>query len=149
MYRKHKFILCFIFILVAALSFHFQVDYSWIASEGITVVSIILAIYMTSFSSLISSDLGERLQHVVDCKMKNKSQLGVLKGYLSFAVLAGVINIVVSCIAIILSKETTKAIYQSDVYYGISALGMAMLAVNFTVMLFLFLFMVNRQLWNK
>lgn len=149
MYGKHKLIIGIIFISVGVLSYFFCIDYSWIATEGITVVSIMIAVYMTSFSSIVSSKLGDILQRKVEKNSNCKSQLGILKEYLSFAVLAGIIDIILSCISIILSKETTNIIYQTKFYYLISAIGLATLGVNFFFLLLLFKFMINRQLWNK
>lgn len=60
MYKKHKIMLGIIVICCGILSYVFKVEYSVIASDGITVVSIVLAIYMTSFSGLVSSDLAKK-----------------------------------------------------------------------------------------
>ena len=59
MYKKHRVMLVLVILLFGAISYLFSVDYADIASDGITVVSIILAIYMTSFSGLVSSDLAK------------------------------------------------------------------------------------------
>ena len=61
MYKKHKIVLGIIVICCGILSYVFKVEYSVIASDGITVVSIVLAIYMTSFSGLVSSDLAKKM----------------------------------------------------------------------------------------
>ena len=86
MYGLHKTILVLVTLLCWGISFIFKVDYSIIASEGITIISIILAIYMTSFSSLVSSKLADKMSKTQDKQLRGKSELGVLKGYLNVAV---------------------------------------------------------------
>ena len=74
MYRKHKVMLVLITICCGIISFMFKVSYSIIASDGITVNSIVLAIYMTSFSGLVSSDLAKKMQRKEDKILNGKSQ---------------------------------------------------------------------------
>lgn len=78
MYKKHRVMLMLVMLFLGAISYLFSVDYAVIASDGITVVSIILAIYMTSFSSLVSSELAKKMQRKEDSELAGKSQLGVL-----------------------------------------------------------------------
>ena len=148
MYKKHKIVLGIIVICCGILSYVFKVEYSVIASDGITVVSIVLAIYMTSFSGLVSSDLAKKMQRKEDKIINGKSQLGVLKGYLNAAVGIGII-IVVSCISLILKDKMIEIVNKNTVYYIVSAIGISTLAANLFLMFLLFRFMVNRQLWDK
>lgn len=149
MHKKHKIVLGIIVICCGILSYVFKVEYSVIASDGITVVSIVLAIYMTSFSGLVSSDLAKKMQRKEDKIINGKSQLGVLKGYLNAAVGIGIINIVVSCISLILKDKMIEIVNKNTVYYIVSAIGISTLAANLFLMFLLFRFMVNRQLWDK
>ena len=130
MYKKHKIVLGIIVICCGILSYVFKVEYSVIASDGITVVSIVLAIYMTSFSGLVSSDLAKKMQRKEDKIINGKSQLGVLKGYLNAAVGIGIINIVVSCISLILKDKMIEIVNKNTVYYIVSAIGISTLAAN-------------------
>lgn len=149
MYKKHRVIWTLIMFLFGVISFLFCVDYADIASDGITVVSIILAIYMTSFSSLVSSELAKKMQRKEDSELIGKSQLGVLRSYLNAAVCIGIINIIISCVALILSSKMELVVNKGVAYYIVSACGCATLAGNIYLMFLLFRFMVNRQLWNK
>lgn len=149
MYKKHKVILTLIMICCGILSYTFKMDYSIIASEGITVVSIVLAIYMTSFSGLVSSDLAKKMQRKEDNILYGKSQLGVLKGYLNHAVAIGIVNIVISCVSLLLKEKMTECVNKNIVYYIVSSIGIGTLAANLFLMFLLFRFMVNRQLWNR
>ena len=149
MYKKHRVMLVLVILLFGAISYLFSVDYGDIASDGITVVSIILAIYMTSFSGLVSSDLAKKMQRKEDSELAGKSQLGVLRSYLNAAVCIGIINIIISCVATILASKMELVVNKGVVYYILSACGCATLAGNIYLMFLLFRFMVNRQLWNK
>lgn len=149
MYKRHRVILALVMILFGAISFGFSVDYADIASDGITVVSIILAIYMTSFSGLVSSELAKKMQRKQDSELTGKSQLGVLRSYLNVAVYVGIVNIIISCIALILKSKMELIADKGVAYYFVSACGCATLMANIYLMFLLFRFMVNRQLWNK
>ena len=149
MYKKHRVMLVLVILLFGAISYLFSVDYADIASDGITVVSIILAIYMTSFSGLVSSDLAKKMQRKEDSELAGKSQLGVLRSYLNAAVCIGIINIIISCVATILALKMELVVNKGVVYYILSACGCATLAGNIYLMFLLFRFMVNRQLWNE
>lgn len=149
MYKKHKVMLGLITICCGIISFMFKVSYSIIASDGITVISIVLAIYMTSFSGLVSSGLAKKMQRKEDKILNGKSQLGVLKSYLNAAVGIGIINIFVGCITMILDDKMSGIVNKNIVYYLISALGMGTLVANLFLMYLLFRFMVNRQLWDR
>ena len=79
MYGLHKTILVLVTLLCWGISFIFKVDYSIIASEGITIISIILAIYMTSFSSLLSSKLSDKMSKA---KEFGNGAKGIVVGFL-------------------------------------------------------------------
>lgn len=149
MYKKHRVMLVLVMLILGVISYLFSVDYADIASDGITVVSIILAIYMTSFSGLVSSDLAKKMQRKEDSELAGKSQLGVLRSYLNNAVFIGIINIIISCVALILASKMELVENKGALYYIVSACGCATLAGNIYLMFLLFRFMVNRQLWNK
>jgi len=149
MYKRHRVGLMLVIIILGLVSFCFKVDYAVIASDGITVVSIILAIYMTSFSGLVSSELAKKMQRKEDAELTGKSQLGVLKNYLNAAVCIGIVNIVIACITLIVFSKMELVIDKGCMYYLLSSCGSATLCGNIYLMFLLFRFMVNRQLWNK
>ena len=149
MYKKHSVILTLIMLILGVISYYFSVDYADIASDGITVVLIILAIYMVSSSGLASSDLAKKMQRKEDSELTGKSQLGVLRGYLNYTVFIGIINIIISCVAQILASKMELIDNKGAMYYIISASGCATLAGNIYLMFLLSRFIANRQLWNK
>lgn len=149
MYKRHRVIFFVLMFLLVLLSLGLHIDYAEIASDGITVVSIVLAIYMTSFSGLISSELADKMQRKEDSELRGKSQLGVLRNYLNAAVCIGIINIVVACASLILASKVENVVNRGLWYDIISACGTATLGGNIYLMFLLFRFMVNRQLWNK
>ncbi len=149
MYKRHRVILVLIMLMCGVISFVFDVDYADIASDGITVVSIILAIYMTSFSGLVSSELAQKMQRREDSELTGRSQLGVLRSYLNVAVGVGIFNIIVACIALIIHSKMEAVVNKGTLYYVASACGCGTLGANIYLMFLLFRFMVNRQLWNK
>lgn len=149
MYKKHSVILTLIMLILGVISYFFSVDYADIASDVITIVSIILAIYMISFSGLGSSALAKKMQRKEDSELTGKSQLGVLRGYLNYAVFIGIINIIISYVALILASKMELVDNKGAVYYIISASGCATLSGNIYLMFLLSRFIVNRQLWNK
>ena len=102
---------------------------------------------MTSFSSLISSELAEKMKNKEDEFIKGKSQLGVLRTYLNLAVASGILNIMLGCI-VLLYKDILKEIYNT-IYYLLSSIVFSTFGLNLTLMYLLYNFMVNRQLWSK
>ena len=149
MYKKHKIVIAVTSIMVFIVSYLFKCDYKALASDSITIISISLAIYMTSFSGLISSDLAKEMKNKSDGQMPWKSELGVLKGYIFSAVVAAIISIAVACIILVVNDRIDSAIRPGKLYYALSSLGFCSLSVNFCFMFFLFKFMTNRQLWSK
>lgn len=145
MYKKHKTIYMLLQIFLFIASFLIKLDYSNLASGSFTIVSIILAIYMTLVANLVSSDLAKRMQNKEDKKLKGKSQLGVLRTYLNVAVITGIINICIGCVILLYPVNLKNAIH----YVILSSLGFSTLGGNLMLMFLLYIFMVNRQLWNK
>ena len=57
MYKKHLMLAAFIFVVVFAFSFKFQVDYKKISEDATTLVSIAIAVYITCL--LYTSDAAD------------------------------------------------------------------------------------------
>lgn len=149
MYKKDKIILMIISILCCVISFKLKIDYSIVASDGITIISIVLAIYMTSVSGLISSKLVGEMSQKRDKQLVGKSQLGVLKSYLKNAVKLAIFNMVISGIILIVNNKLESNTQKNLVYYVLSALGVSSLADNIFLMYLIFEFMINRQLLDR
>lgn len=61
MSKRDKWLAFMLALLVAVIAFAFEFDYADIASEGLTLSSIVLAVYVAAMMGLIGSKLGEKL----------------------------------------------------------------------------------------
>ena len=146
MEKKHKVLLWCIASAVAACSYIFQLDYRNIASEGMSLTSIVLAVYVAAMMGLIGAKLGEKL-----AKMPSRdpeyTQLWVLRRYFSNAVIASVLTIIASSL-ILLLPERRACDPMRNLYRLASSLSLAVYAVNLVYMGFIMKFMLNRQIWD-
>jgi hypothetical protein len=146
MEKKHKVLLWGIAALVAVCSYIFQLDYRNIASEGISLTSIVLAVYVAAMMGLIGAKLGEKLAKIPS-KNPEYTQLWVLRKYFSNAVIASVLTIIASSL-ILLLPERSECEPMSNAYLLASSLSLAVYAVNLVYMGFIMKFMLNRQIWD-
>ena len=146
MEKKHKALLWGIAALVAVCSYIFQLDYRNIASEGISLTSIVLAIYVAAMMGLIGAKLGEKLAKMPS-KNPEYTQLWVLRKYFSNAIIASVLTIIASSM-ILLLPERRECEPMSSAYLLASSLSLAVYAVNLVYMGFVMKFMLNRQIWD-
>lgn len=146
MEKKHKILLWLIAVVVTACSYLFRLDYRNIASEGLSLTSIVLAVYVAAMMGLIGAKLGEKLAKL-PAKNPEYTQLWVLRKYFSNAVIVSVLTIVASSI-ILLLPERPECIPMSNAYLLVSSLSLAVYAVNLVFMGFIMTFMLNRQIWD-
>lgn len=146
MEKKHKVLLWGIAALVAVCSYIFQLDYRNIASEGISLTSIVLAVYVAAMVGLIGAKLGEKLAKIPS-NNPEYTQLWVLRKYFSNAVIASVLTIIASSL-ILLLPERRECQPISNAYLLLSSLSLAVYAVNLVYMGFIMKFMLNRQIWD-
>ena len=146
MEKKHKVLLWGIAALVAVCSYIFQLDYRNIASEGISLTSIVLAVYVAAMMGLIGAKLGEKLAKIPS-KNPEYTQLWVLRRYFSNAVIASVLTIIASSLILLLPKRC-ECEPMSNAYLLASSLSLAVYAVNLVYMGFIMKFMLNRQIWD-
>lgn len=146
MEKKHKMLLWCIAVAVAVCSYNFQLDYRKIASEGMTLSSIVLAVYVAAMMGLIGAKLGEKLAKMTS-KNPEYTQLWVLRRYFSNAVIASVLTIIASSL-ILLLPERRECEPMSNAYLLASSLSLAVYAVNLVYMGFIMKFMLNRQIWD-
>lgn len=146
MEKKHKVLLWGIAALVAVCSYIFQLDYRNIASEGISLTSIVLAVYVAAMMGLIGAKLGEKLAKIPS-NNPEYTQLWVLRKYFSNAVIASVLTIIASSL-ILLLPERRGCQPISNAYLLLSSLSLAVYAVNLVYMGFIMKFMLNRQIWD-
>lgn len=145
MYKEHKRIIVFSFIALFCISCYFKLDYRQISSDGITIVSIALAVYIASFSSLTTSNLARVMENKSDRRIPGKSELGVLQNYLQDAIILGLGCIVISCTCKLLNEEFIG----KRAYLILSSFGIASLGANLMFVWLMFKFMLNRQLRDR
>ena len=146
MEKRHKVLLWGIAALVAVCSYIFQLDYRNIASEGISLTSIVLAVYVAAMVGLIGAKLGEKLAKIPS-KNPEYTQLWVLRKYFGNAVIASVMTIIASSL-ILLLPERRACDPMSNLYRLASSLSLAVYAVNLVYMGFIMKFILNRQIWD-
>lgn len=146
MEKRHKVLLWCIAISVTVCSYIFQLDYRNIASEGMSLTSIVLAVYVAAMMGLIGAKLGEKLAKMPS-KNPEYTQLWVLRKYFGNAVIASVLTIISSSL-ILLLPERRECEPMSNAYLLVSSLSLAVYAVNLVYMGFIMKFMLNRQIWD-
>lgn len=147
MEKAHKRILRITAVAVAMISFVCRFDYRDIASEGISLSSIVLAVYVASMMGFIGAKLGEKLANQPS-QNPEYTQLWVLRTYFRNANVAAVMTIVASSI-ILLLPEYTEEVSPPLIYQIFSSLSLAVYAVNLIFMWFIIQFIMNRQMWDK
>ena len=149
MSKKDKWLAFTLGLLVFVTSFALDFDYANIASEGLTLSSIVLAVYVAAMIGLIGSRLGEKLANTPalggEC-----TQLWILRAYFKNALFFAVATIVFSSLALLIPTidpdTANKAIIL--IRRGASAFSLAVYAVNLFFMGVTLKFMLNRQIWN-
>lgn len=101
MYKRHICHLIIVFAIAFFLSMVMELQYSLIAEETITVISIAIAICITISSTLLGSDYSRRLKKIPDSENPTKSLLGVMAEYLKATGVCSVITITVSSLYIL------------------------------------------------
>ena len=146
MEKKHKILLWLVAAAVGACSYIFQLDYRNIASEGMSLTSIVLAVYVAAMMGLIGAKLGEKLAKMPS-NNPEYTQLWVLRKYFRNAVVVSVLTIIASSF-ILLLPERSECEPMSNPYLLASSLSLAVYAVNLVYMGFIMEFMLNRQIWD-
>lgn len=150
MSKKHKRYSLIIGAIATVLTLRLELDYSGIASEGLTLSSIVLAIYVAAMMGLIGSRLADRLAATVTPDGEH-TQLWVLREYFKNALIFASITIVVSSIVLLypdMDYEQMTEIQQSC-YKLLSIVGIVSYALNLFYMGITLVFMLNRQIWNE
>lgn len=96
MERKDSILTVVIGIVAAVGGYVFSLDYLKIAESGLTLSSIVLAVYIAAIVGLINSELAKRMKRTVATPRHDKSQLGVLVSYFKIAIFFSVGTILVS-----------------------------------------------------
>lgn len=146
MEKKHKVLLWFVAIAVAAITYICQLDYRNIASEGMSLSSIVLAVYIAALMGIGSSNLGKKLA-TIPSKDPEYTQLWVLRRYFGNAVITSVMTITASSVILLVPGRLPEE-PMSVVYSMASSLSLAVYAVNLVFMGLIIEFVLNRQIWD-
>lgn len=146
MEKKHKILLWFVAVVVTACSYLFRLDYRNIASEGLSLASIVLAVYVAAMMGLIGANLSKKLANMPSANLEY-TQLWVLRRYFSNAVIVSVLTIIASSIILLLPERSACGPI-SNAYMLLSSLSLALYAVNLVFMGLIVKFILNRQIWD-
>ena len=149
MSKKDKWLAFTLGLLVFVTSFAFDFDYANIASEGLTLSSIVLAVYVAAMMGLIGSKLGEKLANT-PASGGEYTQLWILRAYFKNALFFAVATIVLSSLALLTPLIDPDTANKAGILInrGASAFSLAVYAVNLFFMGATLKFMLNRQIWN-
>lgn len=128
----------------------FSLDYSLIAESGLTLSSIVLAVYIAAIIGLINSDLAKKMQKTVAGSQKDRTQLGVLTLYFKLASFCAIATIVISSVILLAEKPAPSAAELLHyLWSALSVLGIIAYAENLVFLAMIMRFMLNRQIWDK
>ena len=150
MYKRHKVYTVFLTLLTLFLCYGLNVDYSRIAENAVTVVSISFALHITVASSLLGSDYSRYLKKHTDPYNPTKSRLGVIVAYLQNAGIISVLTITISTLYMLMPDDF-QMLSQSEFLNRhldflrriISSASCALFAINFLFLWLIFIFLIN------
>ncbi|PPK43239.1 hypothetical protein [Clostridium algidicarnis] len=150
MYKKHKCTTTITFVSVFILTFFLNINFEDVASDCISIVSFALAVYAICISALIGSPLLESLRSNIDAQISDRTQLGVIKNYIRIAIFISVITLVLACISKIKINSNIIMLILNKLNYLnpqqlFSSLCFAFFSLNFLFIIFIFMFIINRQ----
>lgn len=96
MYKRHKWYAVIVVIGAFLLSYIVHANYSDLASDAMTLVSITIAVYITVPSFMVGSSYADKLKKTADTQKTGVSELGTLKDYLMDSMLFSILTIVIS-----------------------------------------------------
>lgn len=149
MSKKDRWFAFLIGAFVAILAFLLDLDYSNIASEGLTLSSIVLAVYVAAIMGLIGSKLSQKMADTIAVNGEY-TQLWVLRSYFKHALVYAIATIILSSLVLLFPEVNVETSLPACVliYRVISALALAIYSVNLFFIGITLKFMLNRQIWN-
>lgn len=149
MYKRDKIFVAIFGAISAGIAFSVNVDYSRIASEGLTLSSIVLAVYVAAMMGLIGSKLGEKMSSTVTSDGEH-TQLWVFMEYVRNALFFAISTIIISSIVLLIPTidPETATLTELITYRFVSAIGLSCYSVNLLFMGLVLKFMLNRQIWD-
>lgn len=146
MYKRHKVYTAFLALLTCFLCYFLNVDYSKIAENAVTVVSISFALHITVASSLLGSDYSRHLKKHTDPYNPTKTQLGVIVTYLKDAGIISVLTITISTLYMLVPDDLQTEFlgrYWDVLCRIVSSASCALFAINFLFLWLIFIFLIN------
>lgn len=149
MEKRDKVIVGVVGIIVVLLSFLFDLQYSSIAESGLTLASIVLAVYLAAIVGLINSDLARGMAKKESVKCSGKSELGVLSTYFKYAIACATITIALSTMALLTPIAGCATGVVSYCFRAFYSVAICFYTENLVFLCLLVRFILNRQLWNQ
>lgn len=135
-----------IFFLFGAISYCFNLDFYAIADSGLTLSSIVIAVYIAAIIGLINTELSKKMSSSVSPQDRSKSQLGVLVIYFKIAIGYAITTIILSSIILLIHIPDSNP---TKFYSIVSVLGFIAFSENIYFLIVTIRFMLNRQIWNQ
>lgn len=149
MERRDSILTIAIGIVAAACGYIFNLDYLRIAESGLTLSSIVLAVYIAAVVGLINSELSKKMKKTVAASRNDKSQLGVLVSYFKIAIFFSISTILASSLILLLSPPNNEACTMTLFLWTLlSVAGLVFYIENLTFLIIILRFMLNRQIWD-
>ena len=147
MEKKDKVIAVLIGIIVAICSCCFRLEYRSIANNGLTLSSIVLAVYIAAIVGLVNSRLAEKMSKAVALPKGERTQLGVLVQYFKIGCVFSIGTIILSSITLIIPyMQYAKMLHICKLLLSISGLVFYTESLVFLAMIIRFI--LNRQIWD-
>ena len=150
--RKIDKLLCIIIaVVVGVATFFLKVDYSKIAAEGLTLSSIVLAVYVAAIIGLINTDLAKKMATTLSAPKSEYTQLGQLTAYFKHASAYAIATIIISSLILLVPEQQpdTPNPVIDILNQVLSVSGMMVYALNLLFLGLILRFMLHRQIWNK
>lgn len=136
-------------MIVGVLAFFLEIDYAKIASEGLTLSSIVLAVYVAAIAGLINTDLAKKMAQTLSSPKSEYTQLGQLTTYFKYASGYAIATIIISSIVLLLPGLQIEDVIANSIMRILSILGLVLYTLNLLFLGMILRFMLNRQIWNE
>lgn len=149
MEKYDRFFAWLVGVTTAILAVKFNLDYGRIVAHGLTLSSIVLAVYVAAIIGLINSDLAKKMQKTAAQNKTDKSQLGVLTTYFKMAAFFSILTIIVSSLLLLIPQPDFTEALQYQCWKFLSVVGLVSYTENLLFLIITIRFMLNRQIWNN
>lgn len=149
MERKDRILSAAVGIATAVLGYKFNLDYCEIAESGLTLSSIVLAVYIAAVIGLINSELSKKMKRVVATSQRDKTQLGVLVIYFKIAIFFTIGTILISSLILLVPSPSSETLnFLVFMWSLLSIAGLVFYVENLVFLIIILRFMLNRQIWD-